>query len=240
MSHEDLTGRLSKITTIWNLLRQAHDGSADATAAAQRVLLERYGCSVRRYLLAILRDPHAADDLTQEFAIALLRGDFRQADPQRGRFRDYVKASLRHLVSKHRAKAQKLPHLLSDHSPEVEAPAEDGDRQFNLSWRETLLQRTWEALAQAHPGYHAILQARAAHPRLPSDQLAVIVARQTGKTLTAVNLRQTLHRARAAFVDLLIEEVGHSLNNPTPAQVEDELRELDLLGYCQHVLSRSQ
>src|SRR5262249_10904360 len=74
-------------------------GPPDAVADAQDVLLRRYGAAARRYLLGSLRDADAAEDLAQEFALRFLRGDFKGADPQRGRFRDFLKGVLSHLVA---------------------------------------------------------------------------------------------------------------------------------------------
>ena len=37
------------------------------------------------------RDEQLAEELFQEFALRMLRGDFRRAEPLRGRFRDYLK-----------------------------------------------------------------------------------------------------------------------------------------------------
>ena len=95
MSPDD---HLSGISTMWTLLKDAHSGIPSAADAAKELLLARYGEAVRRYLLSLLRDPHAADDLTQEFAIRVLSGGFHAADPSKGRFRNYVKTTLFHLV----------------------------------------------------------------------------------------------------------------------------------------------
>src|SRR5437867_7353546 len=111
--------RLSRISTIWTVLRQAHAGPADAATAAQHILLQRYGGAVHRYLLATLRDAHAADDLTQEFGLSLVRGAFHRADPQRGRFRDYVKIALAHLVADYRKQQTRIAGSLSPDSPEL-------------------------------------------------------------------------------------------------------------------------
>src|SRR5688572_15010871 len=101
MSPSQLTGRgegfmsdthLSAIATSWSLLRRAHDAPADDAAAARRLLIERYGGAVKRYLTSVLGNRDTAEELTQEFALDLVRGGFRRADPNRGRFRDYVKA----------------------------------------------------------------------------------------------------------------------------------------------------
>src|SRR5262249_8409202 len=76
---DDPNPHLSQIETHWSAVFLAHRGPRDAAAEAQRALMERYGGAVHRYLLASLRDPEAADDLAQEFALRFLRGDFRRA-----------------------------------------------------------------------------------------------------------------------------------------------------------------
>src|SRR5262245_37690238 len=91
--------RLSRISTLWALVHQAHHGTLASAEGAQQKLMELYGGAVHRYLLGALRDPDAADELFQEFSLRFLRGDFKNAQPERGRFRDYVKTSLFHLIA---------------------------------------------------------------------------------------------------------------------------------------------
>src|SRR6266545_3004593 len=99
MNPPDLNQRLSRIATLWSVVFEAHsDEKADADLARRRLLM-RYHAPVYRYLLGATRDEDAAGDLCQEFAIRFLRGDFQRADPQRGRFRDYVKKALVNLVN---------------------------------------------------------------------------------------------------------------------------------------------
>jgi RNA polymerase sigma-70 factor (ECF subfamily) len=241
MTPEAFEHRLSRISTMWSMLHQAHKGSADAAAAAQRALLQRYGGAVHRYLLAIVQDTHAADDLTQEFGLSLIKGAFHKADPQRGRFRDYVKTALRHLVAHHRKQQTGGVQFLAPDSLELTNLAsgeEEVDRRFDESWREELLVRAWEALAEAQPVFYSVLRFRAAHPELRAAQLASELSRQLGKTFSAAAIRQNLHRARDRFAELLIEEVAESLDCPTADQIAQELGELNLLAYCQPVLAR--
>jgi RNA polymerase sigma-70 factor (ECF subfamily) len=226
---------------MWTVLEQAHAEAAEATA--RQVLLDRYGGAVHRYLLAALRDPHAADDLAQEFALNLVRGAFHNVNPERGRFRDYVKTVLFHLVSQYRQKLKRRGQPLSPESPEIShlaAPLEDPLAAFNESWRQDLLARAWEALAQTQPTFYEVLRHRAAHPALASGPLAEQLSSRLGKSLTAAGVRQTLRRARERFADLLIEQVAHSLRSPAAEQIEQELRELNLLAYCQPALARYQ
>jgi RNA polymerase sigma-70 factor (ECF subfamily) len=223
---------LDQITTSWSLLEDAHAGPADRVTAARQLLIERYAGAVRRYLLAVLRDPDAADDLTQDFALSVLRGVFHRADPFRGRFRTYVKTALVHLIARHRKRKRQMPVPLEFGVPEPAAAGDDRDRRFDRAWRDHLLDRTWAALAAARPRWHAALRFRAENHGLNSTQTADILGREFGRPMTADALRQLLHRARARFVELLRDAVAHSLARPTPEAIDDELQALDLLEFC--------
>ena len=61
-----------------------------------------------------------------------------------------------------------------------------------------------------------------------------------GKSWTAAGVRQTLHRAREKYADLLLDEVAHSLENPTVERIEQELDDLGLLEHCRPALNRRE
>jgi hypothetical protein len=109
---------------------------------------------------------------------------------------------------------------------------------FVQSWREELLNRTWEALAAAKPTYHAVLLFHVQNPDTPSPQMAASLTDKLGKPLTATGVRVTLHRAREKFSDLLLDEVAHSLGNCTETELVQELRALRLLQLCVPALER--
>src|SRR5437870_2922686 len=120
MDEHAMNLRLSRISTLWSQIVQAHAGQASGVTAAQQALMQRYAGAVYRYLVAMVRDPDVAEDLAQDFAVRFLRGDFRRADPDRGRFRDFVKMALRHLVADHHRRHRVRPRRLSDEAPEQE------------------------------------------------------------------------------------------------------------------------
>jgi RNA polymerase sigma factor (sigma-70 family) len=245
METDDLNARLASISTQWTKLFRAHQDQGDAASAAQGELLMRYYGAVYRYLLGILRDPAAAEELTQEFAVRFLRGDFKTADPERGRFRDFVKTALRHLAQEHWRKRQKAPAPLPSDSSEpagtAPAEADNLDQQFLDRWREELMAHAWDALAEAErrsgQPYHTVLRSKADQPQVRSAQLAARLGAERGKPFTEQGVRQVLHRARKKFAELLVEEVARSLQTKEPQKLELELIELDLLGYCQAALS---
>jgi RNA polymerase sigma-70 factor (ECF subfamily) len=246
MQPNDLHHRLSSIKTHWTALFQAHQQSGDVKTAAQQQLLLRYYGAVYRYLLGIVHDPMVAEELTQDFAVRFLRDDFHRADPGRGRFRDFLKTALRHLVQDHWRKQKKCASPLpSDSTGGLADPggAEvDLDQPFLAKWREELLAKAWDALeqAQAKTGqpFFTALRSKTEQPQVRSAQLATSLSAHLGKPYTENAVRQLLHRARNLFADLLVEEVGRSLATSDPATLELELIELDLLPYCQAALAR--
>src|SRR5262249_58953202 len=150
MESESLDQRLSRITTLWTLVRRANQGPGDTARDAQGQMLERYGGAVRRYLWALLRDSAAVEELFQEFACNLLEGDLGGADPRRGRFRNFVKGVLFHLVAKYHERRRRQPFPLPPDlpEPEAESTASDSEQAFLTSWRDDLLARSWAALAE--------------------------------------------------------------------------------------------
>ncbi len=246
MAQESQNQRLCSIKTLWSVVREAHEGQPGTAEAAQRQLLARYGGAIRRYLRACLHDAEAAEELFQEFALRFLTGGFRKADPGKGRFRDYVKTSLYHLIGnfQRQRRREQLKRLAPDHAEPAVEPAEPAERdpEFLAAWRDDLLARCWAALAEAEsrggPPLHTVLRFQAENPAMRSPQMAEELGQRLGKALTATGVRQTLFRARGKFADLLVEEVAHSLGDPTDEQLEEEFRELGLLEHCRPALER--
>jgi RNA polymerase sigma-70 factor (ECF subfamily) len=241
----ETSNRLSRINTQWTLVFEANKGAANDAMRAQQELMQRYCGAIYRYLLAAVRDPDAADDLSQEFALRLVRGDFRRADPNQGRFRDFLKTTLYHLIVDYqRRKARRRHEALA---PDIPAPPADtadlpSDQEFLARWREELLNRAWDSLAEleketAQPLY-TILRFRAENPETRSGEMARLLQDRLNKPLTDVGIRQTLHRAREKFADLLLEEVARSLETRAADRLEQELIDLDLLSYCRTALDR--
>jgi RNA polymerase sigma factor (sigma-70 family) len=245
MNEHEFQDRLSVINTHWTQLRQAHGGNADDAAQARAELMQRYSGAVYRYLLAGVRDPDVAADLSQEFAVRFLEGRFHKADPTRGRFRDYVKTCLFHLVGDHRRRQGKQPRSAPLEGNEPAAPPEpapEEDQAFRDSWREELLTRAWTTLSRIQQEfgqpYYQVLRFRVDQSGLSSEQMAEQLSAQLGKPMTAAGVRQLLHRARERFAELLLDEVRQSLGPTGRDYLEDELAELNLLKYCQSALTK--
>ena len=231
---------LGMIPTPWPLLAEAHTPPEDVAVEARRSLVRRYIGAVHRFLTAVAGDRDAADDLAQEFALRVMRGDLRNADPRRGRFRDYLRAMLRRLVLDHWRRRAGRPAPLDADLPGSGPGTEDLDRCFLENWRGELLNRAWAALErlQRETGrpYHSALRLKAHRPELRSPLLAGELGAELGRAVTAGGFRQTLYLARQEFARLLLAEVRESLSYPPADQVEQELIDLGLIAYCRPAL----
>ncbi len=242
---EILQSRLSRIETIWTMLADAQ--AVSLRGSSKLALIERYRGAAYRYLLGATRNADAADEVFQEFAVRVLQGAFEKANPEKGRFRDYLKTTLYHLVADYQNRQRRIPKQLDTAVVQPEAPPADeaeSDRRFLQSWCEELLSRAWadlsEAQRQGGQPYFSVLKFRAAHPEATStamaEQLNALLKPTSPYTDTA--LRKVLQRARAHFADVLLEEVERSLGEPTIDALEQELIDLDLLAYCRSALAR--
>jgi RNA polymerase sigma factor (sigma-70 family) len=245
MSQPTTDEHLSQMVTTWTVLFQAHSDHTDEAVAAQQQLLQRYSGAVYRYLLAAVRKQDEADDLFQEFALRLVRGAFKNAHPEKGKFRHFLKSALYHLVIDHQRKKHRRPPALPRATPgssDTLPASEEADRQFLATWRKELLNRAWGALREleersGQPLY-TVLRYRTDHPDTRSAEMAIHFSPQMGKELNAQWIRKRLFLAREKFTDLLLDEVARSLTNPTDEELEEELGDLGLLEHCREALQR--
>lgn len=245
MEKVEVEPRLADLSTQWNLVFEARSGTPEQVSLAMSRLMCRYAGAVHRYLLKALKDPDAAEELDQEFAVRFLRGDFRHGDPSRGRFRDYVKRAVQNLMKdyyrrRRRDGAATIVAGLNEPSA-VDDGLEQFDRQFLLSWRADLLERAWTALdemeRQTGQPHHTILRLRVDEPGLTSKEWATRLSERLGRSYTPGGFRQALQRARREFALRLIAEVRASLlEKPTRHSLEQELADLELLEYCRPYL----
>src|SRR4051812_41351821 len=133
MTEEDVDSRISRINTQWDLLARAHPDQPDA-AEAQKALLRRYYGAVFRYLVACVGDSDVAEDLSQEFALRFVRGDFRRADPGRGRFRNFIKTSLQNLVVDYRRRQRVRPGGLPSNLDVADSDHPLPDAEWDQLW----------------------------------------------------------------------------------------------------------
>ncbi len=241
---QSLASRLSRISTYWELLDEAHR-STDSAVTARRELIKRYQGAAYRYLCGAVRDTDRADELFQEFALRVMQGRFQGADAAKGRFRDYLKSCLYRLVIDHfRQRRRRLPTVEVSQFAEAswEGRPELSDQCFLAAWREELLAAAWQALERyendTEKPYFSLLRFRTDHADLSSAESAAQWSQQLGRNppVSAAGFRKLLQRARVQFAQLLFEEVSHSVGSEQSVDIEQELVDLDLHKYCRKLL----
>lgn len=233
--------RLSRMSTDWEGLAAAHanDGGMDEITAARNDVLMRYASCVYKYILGATKDADVADDLAQEFALRFVRGDFKNASPEKGRFRDYLKTSLRNLVTDHfRSKryVNKTPSVIDSIAQTPQDTQLDVlEQEFQTHWRQQVLRLAWSSLKELEElksnSYYTVLHLRANHSNLSSTELAKLFSADSHSPVTAEWVRQKLHRARQKFASIIMGEIRRSLDSHDEDTVQQELAELGLQKY---------
>jgi RNA polymerase sigma-70 factor (ECF subfamily) len=221
-------------TTSWTLVLRA--AGPDARRSALEDLCVTYWEPVYSFVRRQVGDAEQAKDLTQAFFTRLLeKHDLRPSQPEHGRFRYFLLASVKHFLSneRDRARAQKrgggYPLLKF---------ADAGDR---LSWEpvdtltpEKIFEKHWATL-MLDRALHALRQEFAAAGKTRQfDSLKTCLTgngreehyRELGAGLgmSATAVKSAVHRMRRRFGQTLRAEVA--LTVADPAEVDDELRYL--------------
>lgn len=240
--------RLSQFSTDWSALLAAHHGLPEQQIQARQQLLDVYGPTVLAYLRGSVADAETAHELYHEFAIRLLRGDFRNAAPDQGRFRSFIKTVLYHLIvdyrrACHRAKRNVALREFMDGATEASTdPVTDEDAAFLTRWKATLVERALGALQDFEkvggPPLRRVLQLRMEQIGTPDDGVARALAMELGRPIESSTFRRWLHLARRRFADALVAEVAWTIKDPTADLLADELQALGLLDRCRTALDR--
>ncbi len=234
--------RLENVETLWSLVRRAHASGLEASAVdARRTLVLRYAPAIRRYVAGILKASEDSEEIAQDVIVRLLKGDFAGADPNRGRFRDLLKFAIRNMIRNHWAKQQRRSFSALDLDTLTEDRSPTQDSAWTLAWQNNVLEHAWAALKDSERKkkgnlHYTLLRWRVDFPDETSDQLADRLSEKLRTPVTSASARQMLRRARLRFAELLIEEISLSLDEASPARLEEELASLELLEYVRDFL----
>ena len=225
-------------TTHWSVVLAAGHRSSSNSDQALAELCRTYWYPLYAYVRRRVEDAHEAQDLTQEFFARLLEKEYlKDVDPERGKFRSFLLAAMRHFLSKERdrARAQKrgggrAPISLDFQAAEDRYRLEPADaltpeRLYQRRWALTLLDQVVARLQQelAAAGKPALFERLKVFLTSKQDSPPYRrVADQLGMTEGAV--RVAVHRLRRRYRELLKEQIAQTVGSPE--EVDDELREL--------------
>jgi hypothetical protein len=222
--------RLDQIETDWTMVHEpAH-------------LVMRYAPAVQRYLGALIKNKHDAEEVAQEFFLWVSEHGLPRIRQDRGRFRDYLKQVVRNNALNFLRR--KKPCVDSDdllQLPDPESDCRIPDKEWVIHWRRCLLRRAWRKLEKHQQRsksnlFHTVLRLCATHPQEDSRSLAGRASEVAGRPLRPEAFRKQVSRARAMFAQFLVKDIAETLTDPSTNDVEDELVDLGLMVYVRDFL----
>ena len=227
----------SVATTQWSQVLAARDGSDTEARAALESLCQTYWQPLYAYVRHQGYGPDAASDLTQGFFAEFLEKDFlAEVDPEKGRFRAFLLACLRHYLSHARDHEQALKRgggarTLSFDTAAGEAgyalepkeeitPVDIFERRWALTVLERATTRLREESGEPDKVYYAQLKKYliSGEPQVPYRETASAL----GISESAV--KSAVHRLRQRLGLCLRAEVAETVS--TSAEVDGEVRHL--------------
>lgn len=223
-------------STHWSVVLAAGGEATPASLEALDRLCRTYWPSIFAYAVRLGHAESDAKDLTQSFFEHFLAKQYiRAADPQRGRFRGFLRTSFKHFTQAEWAKTQaqkrgggativawdEIRDYRFAELAECETPDLCYDRQWALrlfAQSMTRLRREYEEAGRSHP-YRLL---RPFLERSGDEASHREVARELGMTVNAVVV--AIHRLRQRLRELVREEVAQTV--ASPEDIEDELRHL--------------
>ncbi len=219
------------------MLAAGGDGSTRAGRALEE-LCATYWFPLYAYVRRRGHTKEDAEDLTQAFFARFLEKNYLDGlDAERGRFRAFLLASLKHFLANEWDKSRRIKrgghatHLSLDWKTAdtqfqvVSRTEASPDKAFDREWAMALLAKVIERLAAEHAaaGTGAQFEALKIFLTAPKGEKPHAgIAAALGMDEGAV--RVAAHRLRKRYRQLLRDEIAHTLADP--AMVDDEMRAL--------------
>ncbi len=222
--------------TRWTLVLSAARDAAQTSPALAEL------CAIYWYpLYAFVRrrgyDAHEAEDLTQEFFARLLaKPGLAEVGPEKGRFRSFLLAAVKHFLANEydRRQAQKrgggqtviaLDALAADSRWRLEpvdqlTPERLFERRWALAVLDQVLRQLEAELTSAGKGrLFAVLKGT-----LTETEAATHAALGAQLGLSPGAVKVAIHRLRRRYRQLLHDAIAHTVADP--AEIEEEIRYL--------------
>lgn len=212
----------------------AGDKNTPRSVEALEQLCRTYWYPLYAFVRRQGRSPDDAQDVTQDFFAHLLSNGFPcGVRPERGKFRSFLLAALRHfLVDQHRyadaAKRGGGQMLISldlnraeERFGEEPHDASTPEKLYERAWAMTLLERARLRLGNEYgaAGKGGLYEQLKAFPLAgKSDQSFEQASAELG--MSAGALKAAVHRMRSRYRELVREEVAHTVADPCELQEE--------------------
>ncbi|MCO8120148.1 hypothetical protein NHH03_00240 [Stieleria sp. TO1_6] len=208
-----------------NLVRSSHSWT-EAESAAGFVL--RYLPPMRKQLVEVMGSNTEADQALKILLTHLVSAGF--GEHSKGRLRDFLAKAVR---SCSKARLTELGTFDAEKDLATKVALES--KGWLLKWRDCLLERAWRALERAEHNdinrpLYSILWLSTVDPKANLEELSAAVEKRTGIKVQPAMLQQLKLEAKAAFAQLLADEVVETLETPDKTSVKKEIQTLGIGG----------
>jgi RNA polymerase sigma-70 factor (ECF subfamily) len=237
-SDNDSAGPRDFRTTHWSVVLAAKRPDSPDRMAALTALCQGYWYPLYAFVRRQGRDRQQAEDLTQDFFARLLeKNTLSSVQPEHGRFRSFLLASLKNFLANdwdraHAAKRGGNYSIISWDDQAVEdrylrEPSHNAtpEKLFEQTWALTLIQTVLDRLKKEYADADKNQLFDAIHASLSDEGGAGTYSEIAAKlNMTESAVKMSVLRMRRRFGDLLRTEIAQTL--PDAREVEEELRHL--------------
>lgn len=218
-------------TTHWSIVLAAAAQEAPGATAALETLCRTYWYPLYAYVRRDGLSPEDAQDLTQEFFASLLRrNSLTRVAPEKGRFRSFLLAAMRHFRSDQRDRAQTIKRggraeILSRDAEERYRlePVDrlDAEKIYERRWAMTLLEQALVRLRNemAAAGKAELFERLKGFVAGDREVRCGQVSGELGLSESAT--KSAVHRLRQRYRELVREEIAHTVADP--AEIDSEI-----------------
>lgn len=226
------------VTTHWSVVLTAREGNSSKSSEALEALCRTYWFPLYAFVRRQGRNPHDAQDLTQEFFARLLEKEYlKSAAQEKGRFRTFLLVALKRFLANDwdRQHAQKRGgvSLIVPIDPELAEsrfmagpPHElQPDLLFDRQWALTLLDRTMTRLSDEYAATGRTKLFELLRGCLARDESALpYLEIATRLNLTEAAVKMAVQRLRARYREVIRSEIADTVAGPE--EIEEEIRHL--------------
>ena len=222
--------------TQWSVVLAAGGKVSEQSRTALEALCRSYWPPLYSYVRREGHSPEVAQDVVQGFLARLLeRDDFAAVAPDRGRFRSYLLAGLRHYLASEARRQGAQKRGGGESAIPLEGAVEwigepaltDGvtpETAFDRRWAQMVLERALEQLRKEHEQRGKLTWYEALKPTLAGEPEESYAGLGKNLGLTEGAVAVAVHRLRGRLRELVRTEVAQTVGSA--GDLDDEMRHL--------------
>ncbi|MEM6468728.1 MAG: sigma factor [Planctomycetota bacterium] len=249
MAEQSQPSHLSRILTHPDVIRDPQS------------FFDVYQAPIRKFFACLCNDGNEADEQFQEFALKFLSGAFDKFNPDKGRFRDYLKASLRNQVRRRYQKQSAEPDVVSEEILELAEdsraiqPIDSAMEMFDAAEGEQIRQLVEAEMrdeeSRGRNQFHSLLQFaidfqvqqseksdQQGTRKVPVSAVIDFISEKFGETVSRDAAKQRMSRAKADFASKMITEIGTRIGETSLTAIAQSASELGLSAFVSSEIAR--